>query len=387
MARPPIVQPHTRIQPSGTPRKPARDPDRYFLGRFWRAAKWGSIFLLVLLATAALLSRYIGEDGAPFAWLEEDRTFTVAAPVDWSSVDAEIRAVFLEARRKAEQRARQELDAWQAELMQRVEEDFLPWYFGFWNQQWRDLKALGYLAADWVGGAGAQDTMMADFRDAFAVQVMPPGETQMRMEAIARESLRVYLEHARSRLREIPAEYQVPRDDWQQHLSHIGLQLAQARTQDEQVPTTLKGLVTFGAAGTTAVVLRGSRAMGRVGAAAMRWAPRAGAAAGETALVGSALRGRVARTGGRRAARTGGRLGGRVLGAAALVGFLAWDVYDYSRTEAELRPKLRKRLAAYLDALRQRMLRDSGNGVLAPVHEVESAVHDQLSGASSPGAS
>ncbi|MFB6259442.1 MAG: hypothetical protein ABEJ96_05700, partial [Thiohalorhabdaceae bacterium] len=243
---------------------------------------------------------------------------------------------------------------------------------------WRDLKAAGYLAADWAGLKDAEEAMMADFRDAFAARVMPPAETQLRMEAIAREALGVYLAHAREELPDIPKEYGVPRADWQDHLAGIGLQLQQTATQDEQVPTTLKGLVAVGAAGTTAVILRSGSALRRVGAAAGRWTPRAAAGAGETALVGTALRGRVARTGGRQAAKTGGRVGGRILGVVALAGFLAWDVYDYHRTEAELRPKLRQRLAAYLKQVSDRMLADPETGVLAPVYEVQGHVHDQL---------
>ncbi|HKJ89208.1 MAG TPA: hypothetical protein VKA48_11965, partial [Gammaproteobacteria bacterium] len=244
MSKPPAAQPHPRREAPAAPAKPAAHLDRYFLGRFWRAAKWSAILLVVVLAGAMLVGHYWGRwDGRiPFSWQDGNRTFTVAAPVDWSAVDSHIRKVFVEARSKAEQRARKDLDAWHAKLMRRVDEDFLPWYFDFWNQEWRDLKAVGYLAAQWVGGDGARKSMMRDFRDAFAVQVMPPGETQMRMEAISRDALQVYLRHARGELRDIPTEFHVPRDDWQQHLADIGLQLAEAQSQDEQVPTTLKGL-------------------------------------------------------------------------------------------------------------------------------------------------
>lgn len=370
-------------QSPDVPKAPSRPlnrlhPDRYFLARFYRAAKWSTLLVLVLLGSAFVAGRYLQPPGSEWPWLDEDRTFTVAVPVDWSEVDGEIQQVFSEARDRARMTARTRLDAWHAELMGRVESDFLPWYFGFWNQEWRDLKAAGYLAADWAGLKDAEDAMMSDFRDAFAARVMPPGETQLRMEAIAREALGVYLAHAREELPDIPKEYGVPREDWQEHLASIGLQLQQTATQDEQVPTTLKGLVAFGAAGTTAVILRSGSALRRVGAAAGRWSPRAAVGAGETALVGTALRGRVARTGGRQAAKTGGRVGGRILGVAALAGFLAWDVYDYRRTEAELRPKLRQRLDAYLRQVSERMLADPETGVLAPVYEVQGHVHQQL---------
>jgi len=362
--------------PASTP-VPRLSTDRFLLVRLYRAAKWATLLVLATLAAALLAGRYLAPPGTAWSWNDPDRTFTVEAPVDWSGVDADIRRVFSEARDRAQATARARLDAWHAKLMGRVEGDFLPWYFGFWNQEWRDLKAAGYLAADWVGLADARAAMIADFRDAFAARVMPPAETQLRMEAIAREALTVYLSHAREQLPDISDKYHVPRDDWQQHLAQIGLQLQEAATQDEQVPTTLKGLVTVGAAGTTAVLLRGGSAFRRVGATAGRLVPRAGAA-GETALVGAGLRGQVARTGGRQAAKTGTRVGGRVLGLAALAGFLAWDAYDYASTEAELRPKLRDRLGAYLQAVSRRMLADPAQGVLAPVNEVEHRVRDQL---------
>jgi hypothetical protein len=372
-----MTQPAAGREPT-PPRLNPIGPERFLLVRLYRAAKWTALLVLVGLATALVAGRYLQPPGSGWAWLDEDRTLTVEVPVDWSGVDGAIRRVFGEARDRAEATARARLDAWHAELMGRVAGDFLPWYFGFWNQEWRDLKAAGYLAADWAGLGDAEAAMMADFRDAFATRVMPPAETQLRMEAIARASLTAYLSHAREHLPEIPAEYGVPRDDWQQHLAHIGLQLQQASTQDEQVPTTLKGLVTFGAAGTTTALLRGGSALRRVGATAGRWTPRAAAGAGEAALITGGLRTQVARTGGRQAAKTSTRVGGRVLGLAALAAFLAWDAYDYARTEADLRPRLRRRLNAYLEAMRERMLNDTGRGVLAPVREVEARVHDQL---------
>ena len=373
-------QPAASHHPS-PPRLNRLGPERFFLVRVYRAAKWTALLGVVVLAGALVAGRYLQPPGTGWAWLDQDRTLSVAVPVDWDGVDSEIRQVFDTARDKARATARARLDAWHAELMGRVEGDFLPWYFGFWNQEWRDLKAAGYLAADWVGFGDAEAAMMADFRDAFATRVMPPAETQLRMEAIAREALTVYLDHARDQLPEVASEYGVPRDDWQQHLAHIGLQLQQASTQDEQVPTSLKGLIAMGAAGTTAVLLRSGSALGRVGAAAGRWSPRAALGAGETALVAGGLRAQVARTGGRQAAKTGSRVSGRLLGLAALAGFLAWDAYDYARTEAELRPKLRERLGTYLRMVSERMLADPATGVLAPVREVEQRVHDQLAGA------
>lgn len=352
---------------SASPPGPA-GPDRFLLVRLYRTAKWGAVLVATLVLATLVANYYLPEPGLPWSWQDPDRTLGPSAAADWSEVDGAIRDVLADARSQARERGKQRLDTWHEGLMTRVEEDFLPWYFAFWGQQWRDLKAAGYLVGDWGGWMDAERAIRKDFRGAFASRVMPPGETQLRMEAIAREALTVYLDRARRELSEIPREYQIPREDWQQHLAQIGLQLRQSEAQTEAVPTTLKGLVAFGTAGTTAAVLNGSRALARVGATAGGWAPRATAGATGTALAG----------------RTGLRLGGRFLGAAALAALVAWDVYDHHRREAELRPRLRERLEAYLDGLRNRMLEDGAHGVLAPVHELEARIQPQLAGNRSP---
>ncbi len=328
----------------------------------------GALVILLLIAATLVAGYYLPQPGLPWSWQDPDRTLGPQPAVDWSEVDGAIREVFADARGRARERADQRLGAWRDEIMTRVEEDFLPWYFTFWGQQWRDLKAAGYLVGDWGGWMDAERALREDFRDAFAARVMPPGETQLRMEAIAREALTVYLDRARHELPEIPSEYRIPREDWQQHLAQIGLQLRQSEAQAEAVPTTLKGLVAFGTAGTTAAVVRGSQALRRVGVAAGGWAPRSIAGPAGTALAG----------------RTGLRLGGRFLGATALAALVAWDVYDHHRREAELRPHLRERLGAYLDALRERMLEDGAHRVLAPIHELEARIHPQLDGQARP---
>lgn len=357
---------HRREAPAQPPAPSG--PDRFLLVRLYRAAKWATLLAAVLIAATLVAGRYLPEPGLPWIWQDPDRTLSPQPAVDWSEVDGAIREVLADARGRARERAEQRLNAWHAELMTRVEEDFLPWYFAFWGQQWRDLKTAGYLVGDWSGWMDAERAVREDFRDAFAARVMPPGETQLRMEAIAREALTVYLDRARRELPEIPREYRIPREDWQQHLAQIGLQLRRSEAQTEAVPTTLKGLVAFGTAGTTAAVLRGSQALHRVGVAAGSWAPRATAGATGTALAG----------------RTGLRLGGRFLGATALAALVAWDVYDHHHREAELRPRLRERLGAYLDGLRNRMLDDGTHGVLAPVHELEARIQPQLVGSDDP---
>lgn len=72
----------------------------------------------------------------------EKTTVVVPAPPDWNKVDAAIAQALKNARASAENYASQELAAWVDDLMSRVDNSFLDWYFGYFNQKQIEYKSL-----------------------------------------------------------------------------------------------------------------------------------------------------------------------------------------------------------------------------------------------------
>jgi hypothetical protein len=134
--------------------------------------------LLVLAVFAAI--RLLIPDDRPKR-METVRTEKVNA-VDWTAVNQEVRGVFVQEGGKAETHARQAVREWTAELRKRAETDFIPWYFGYFNQQAMALRAAGHFLMDTTAAeclTGPQDDARSKMEryiaDAFMSRVLQPG--------------------------------------------------------------------------------------------------------------------------------------------------------------------------------------------------------------------
>ncbi len=289
-------------------------------------------------------------------------------PIPWQQVDAEVAAAAAAARQQAQQFADDELTAWTDELLVRIDEDFLPWYFSYWNQQAVGLKAcwqgLKYRAAGYVTAGDTPspaEQMTRDMQAEFASRVLRPQVAQLRIEGVTRRTVGLYLREMRHRLDKIQTRYRIPQQDWDRYLAGIAATVAQT-SADRQVPLTLKA-ATATTAGAAAVL---GRSLAKVAARIeLRFAARgAEQAAGRLA----------AGAGSKVAARAGGKLLGPVLAAGVIV----WDVWDHHRTVEQNRPLLREALVEYLALLRESLVKDSSTGVLAAIHEVEAGIVESL---------
>jgi hypothetical protein len=94
---------------------------------------------LVIVAMAVILAGCATPERAP------DPPPPVYVPEStWQQVDHDIGAASAAARRPAENYARGSMKAWLARVRQRTEADFIPWYTGYWTQQWLAIKVAWY---------------------------------------------------------------------------------------------------------------------------------------------------------------------------------------------------------------------------------------------------
>jgi hypothetical protein len=310
--------------------------------------------ILVLLAVLTGL-RLLTRDDRPRR-VETVRTEAVAA-VDWTAVNQEVRGVFVQAGGKAEQHARQAVREWTAELRKRAETDFIPWYFGYFNQQAMALRAAGYFimdttAAECLTGPqeDARSKMEHYIADAFMSRVLQPGNAQLRIEAITREAVKVYLDALNEGLKAVQVSYQIRDPEWERLLNGLPA-LIYSVEGNRQVPLLLKG-VTLGS-----------------GAAVLKIGQ----------MVSNEIRSMLANRAGREMMEHGmmysGRLAARGIGGGVLfLGFGAWDLFDHYRTTAQNTPVMRRMLGDYFDQLENMMLNDSQCGILVTLEHVRRTV-------------
>ncbi|NOZ22705.1 MAG: hypothetical protein GXP25_16630 [Planctomycetes bacterium] len=291
------------------------------------------------------------------------RTKSIPKPIDWAQVDAEIVASMKKAHAEAEVYASRALDVWEARLMRRVDNEFLGWFFGYFNQQILGLKGLGYQALHWWDGdrPTAAERLTEEFQEEFAKRVLRPQIAQIEMERIAQRSVEVYADRLRSSLAVLPAKYNIPKPDWERHLHDMAV-IAEGVEGNREVALTMKALTVSTVA--TAVVL-GKVLQGSLRRVATR--------------VSRKVSGRmVSKAAGRLAAKTGGKvgaeLGGKFLGPIIGAGIILWDIYDHHRTKKIEQPILRQNIADYLDETKHMLLTDPETGILSPIHQIEETV-------------
>ncbi len=337
------------------------------LASFLTKLIWTAILLVILAAVGRYL--YLNADVIPTG-LESPRMREVP-PVepDWDRIDSQICRALEPARDAAQAHASQAYAAWMKTLRQRVEADFLDWYFGYFNQQWLGLKGVYYWSVNQIldEQPNAAEAITAQIQTEFANRVLRPQIAQQRLERIAGETVGVYVRELRRHLAEIPGRYRIPRLEWEARLADIAV-LSHNVEANRETGLSLKTLAASGAAGGAIAASQISQALEP---AIAKIGTKVGAkAAGKTA--GKAVGKLAAKTGAKMGAKTGGKFFGPIVGAVILV----WDFWDHHRTEAENRPILRQNLFDYLEELRRSLEQETlavvdvlGQGIMDSVEK------------------
>lgn len=287
----------------------------------------------------------------------------VQTPIAWDKVDAEIAAALRSSHTAAESYAKQKLDSWTKELEKRIDDDFLTWYFGYWQQQWLGLKTVGYWLADHtvverlIGEQpSTAEGITEDIQAAFAKRVLRPQIAQLQLERIADETVTVYVADLQQHLATIPRKYRIPKTDWERYLQDIAV-LTSTVEGNRRIALSLKTLAATGIAGGTVAAINVARLlkpmMTRIGAKMTTQAAAEGA--------GQAAANIATRMG----AKVGARVGGKFLGVIVGVGVVVWDVWDHHHTAQVERPVLRQNLVDYLQELEHSLLYEPETGLMA----------------------
>jgi hypothetical protein len=322
---------------------PRRTPRKRFPPHW----KWG---LAVVLILSVLGFRLMPRKQAKHTEPVERRQ--VVKVVNWKEVDIRIRAAVEAANGEATRHAKSMVNQWMRELRERVNNDFLMWYFNYWNQQSMALKAIGYHVADLplveaiVGEQPtAQEQLEQLIEESFAARVLQPQSAQLRVEKITRESVEIYLLQLSDQLNGLQAEFGVSPQEWNRHLSDVS-NIAFSIEGNRQVPIITKVAV---AGGGVAVVKMVRAMIGHVRVLALRVAGRQTLGGGMT--VGSKL----------------------IRGGSwwLAMGMAIWDAADHQRTVSQNLPVLRRSLNTYLDELEQQILHDPETGIIQTLEGVQ----------------
>lgn len=247
----------------------------------------------------------------------------------------------------AQQYAEHELDKWESELINRLDTDFLDWYFSYFNQKTEELKILlNYIGEMAITGFDrsivddrVQDRILHNLNREFSRRVVSSKSAESKFKTIVIDTTDLYLNQLSKQLKNVSKKYKIPQSDWQEYLEVI-----KARLENEQGNETLA--VEIIGAGSYLAIKAGSLVAAKAGSKV---------AAG---FLSSSI--------------------ASIIDPAVGLGLIAFDYWDYTNGVAKNKPRLREDLVESLHHIKKTLLTDYEFGVMSAVNELDEKITDSL---------
>ena len=289
--------------------------------------------------------------------------------INWDRVDYEIKLSMKKAHKVAEDYAEKDLEIWKQSLVERVDNNFLNWYFGYFNQKQLEYQSL---FAGLSGGVNhwlnpdsptaeerIAESLTISFQTEFAKRVLVPNISQLRLESITDRTAKVYMNELNTNISQIPTQLKIPKGDWNRYLEETSINFADVEAKRVNLP--LKELVTGGA---YVVAIK---------PIILPLVPKVGSAV--VAKLGG-------KAGAKLAAKTGKvlaeKIGGTMLDCTVGVGILIWDIWETNHTANIEKPILRQNLVEYLDVVKDSILTNPEHGIMGIIDQIDRSILDSI---------
>ncbi|EAW39178.1 hypothetical protein L8106_04531 [Lyngbya sp. PCC 8106] len=291
-----------------------------------------------------------------------------SSQVNWQDVDLAVAQALKTAHNQAESYASQNLDLWIDDLKGRIDDNFLDWYFGYFNQKQIEFKSVFVQLSSGVvnllnpdlpsPSEKVAEVITRDFQEEFSARVLRPQIAQLQLERLTQTTVKQYLQDLSVNLNQIPLSYQIPQADWNRYLSDIAISIYE--TEGEVSTLSLKVLVG--------------------GSAYLAMKPLV---APLVLKVGSKVAANLAgKAGAKIAVKTGASLTGKMtaglLDCTVGVGILLWDIWDTYHTANIEKPILRETLTEYLEQVKASILDNPETGIMTAIDQLEAKIIDAL---------
>ncbi|CAI3799246.1 hypothetical protein DBADOPDK_02239 [Pseudomonas sp. MM223] len=108
----------------------------------------------------------------------------VLTPAAWERIDQELIDASVGAAGSANDYARRSMRVWREQVQQRTESDFIPWFTGYWTQQWLTLKVAWYKLDSGKGREPAEKRLALYLQEQYHERVIEPVAEQINPEGI-----------------------------------------------------------------------------------------------------------------------------------------------------------------------------------------------------------
>ena len=325
---------------------------------------------LIFALTVALAGCAVS-DRAP------DRTPPVQIPpvqiseITWWQVDSDINAASLAATGLAKNDARESMERWRSHIHQRTEADFIPWFTGYWTQQWLAIKMAWYKLSAGEGTDLTVERLATYLQEQYHDRVLNPVAKEIDPDVVRGQATKRYVQFLSEQLQGIPRRYGVPLDQFDRRLKDIpAIALASPPAHSASLYQIVHANPIAKLPAYVALIaqIRKDASGAGAGPTDSRISPVAKRASEKLAA-------KLATSGGASAAAAafGGVAGALISLAAAGFGAIA-----HENDRPEMEAQLRENLNAAVDDMWFSLMEDRATGVMAGVYYISEQIEGSL---------
>ncbi|MDF0733604.1 hypothetical protein P0Y43_23225 [Pseudomonas entomophila] len=142
-------------------------------------------------------------------------------PAVWQQIDQELIEASVAATGSANDYARRSMRVWREQVQQRTESDFIPWFTGYWTQQWLTLKVAWYKMNSGEGTDPPEKRLALYLQQQYHERVIEPVAEQINPEGIRDRASELYLQLLGQQLPAIIQRHNAPPEQFSQRLNRI----------------------------------------------------------------------------------------------------------------------------------------------------------------------
>ncbi len=305
-----------------------------------------------------------------------DRAPDLPPPVEipestWWRVDNDIRAASLAATGPAGKYARREMESWRSRVQARTESDFIPWFTGYWTQQWLAIKVAWYKLGAEEGTDPAVDRLAAYLQEQYDERVLEPVAREIDPDAVRGEATMLYIQILGEQLPVIQRRYDVPQAQFDRRLRNIpAIALAPPPAHSASLYQIVHAAPVEGLPAYAALIARFSKAAGGAGGGPPE--------ARISPVAKRASENMVARLGPAVGASAAAAAVGGVAGMVISLGAAGFGAIAHEKERPEIEAQLRESLDAALGDMWQSLMEDPASGVMAGVHHISGQIDGGL---------
>ncbi|MBM3107005.1 hypothetical protein IIE18_17905 [Pseudomonas sp. V1] len=143
------------------------------------------------------------------------------SPATWEQIDREIIEASLASTSSVNDYARRSMRVWKDRVQQFTESEFIPWFTGYWTQQWLTMKVAWYKMNSGDGKDPPEKRLALYLQEQYHRQVLDQVAKEIDPEGIRDRAMELYIQLLGQQLQQIAQRYRAPAQQFNLRLTRI----------------------------------------------------------------------------------------------------------------------------------------------------------------------